>query len=210
VRQRNVGGSAKRGGSAQRDGGGGGSATALRRRWRQRDSAMSAAAWRQRSGGGSVSGGGGSATALRRRWRQRDIATSAEAWRQHGGGGSVSGGGVSAKRGGGGGAQRYGSSMVEAARRLMRWRQCDSATSAAARSAHLGRRMRQQKTKKINQIVGLGGSRTMILLNNQPKMCRHDGEGIIRDALPDGEVRGARSHRFWGDRVGRRLKNEIK
>ena len=104
-----------------------------------------------------------------------DIATSAEAWRQHGGGGSVSGGGVSAKRGGG--AQRYGSSMVEAARRLLRWRQCDSATSAAARSAHLGRRMRQQKTKKINQIVVLGGSRTMILHNNQPKMCRHDGGG---------------------------------
>ena len=208
VRQRNVDGSAKRGGSAQRDGGSAVAAARMLRRWRQRDSAMSAAAWRQRSGGGSVSGGGGSATALRRRWRQLDIATSAEAWRQHGGGGSVSGGGVSAKRGGG--AQRYGSSMVEAARRLLRWRQCDSATSAAARSAHLGRRMRQQKTKKINQIVVLGGSRTMILHNNQPKMCRHDGGGIIRDALPDGEVRGARSHRFWGDRVGRRLKNEIK
>jgi glycosyltransferase involved in cell wall biosynthesis len=27
-------------------------------------------------------------------------------------------------------------------------------------------------------------------------------EGIIRDALPDGEVRGARSHRFWGNCVG--------
>jgi len=50
---------------------------------------------------------------------------------------------------------------------------------------HLGRQMRQQKTKKINQIVVLGGSRTTILHNNQPKICRHDGGGIIRDALPD-------------------------
>ena len=50
----------------------------------------------------------------------------------------------------------------------------------------------------------------MILHSNQPKICRHDGGGIIRDALPDGEVRGARSHQFRGDRVGRRLKNEIK
>ena len=66
------------------------------------------------------------------------------------------------------------------------------------------------KTQKINQIVVLGGSWTTILHNNQPKICRHDGGGIIRDALPEGEVRGARSHRFRGDRVGRRLKNEIK
>ena len=177
VRQRNVGGSAKRGGSAQRDGGSAVAAARMLRRWRQRDSAMSAAAWRQRSSGSSVSGGGGSATALRRRWRQRDSATSAEAWRQHGGGGSVSGGGVSAKRGGG--AQRDGSSMVEAARRLLRWRQCDSAASTAARSA-FGAANEATKTKKINQIVVLGGSRTMILHNNQPKMCRHDGGGIIR------------------------------
>ncbi len=27
---------------------------------------------------------------------------------------------------------------------------------------------------------------------------------------PDGGVRGARSHQFWGDRYGRRLKNELK
>ncbi len=56
----------------------------------------------------------------------------------------------------------------------------------------------------------LDGSRTMILHNNQPKMCRHDGGGIIRDALPDGEVRGARSDQFRGDRVERRPKNRIK
>jgi hypothetical protein len=74
----------------------------------------------------------------------------------------------------------------------------------------LGRRMRQQKTKKINQIVVLGGSRTMILHNNQPKNVQARWRGDHTDALPDGEVRGARSHRFWGDRVGRRLKNEIK
>jgi len=77
-------------------------------------------------------------------------------------------------------------------------------------SRHLGRRMRQQKTKKINQIVVLGGSRSTILHSNQPKICRHNGGGIIWDALPDGEVRGARSHRFRGNRVGRRLKIEIK
>ena len=155
--------------------------------------AAAVVAARQREVGGSL--------AAAARWQQRKSATSAAAWRRQGGGGS-------AKRGGG--SQRDGSSAVEAAWRLLRWRQCDSATSVAARRAHLGRRMRQQKTKKINQIVGLGGSWTMILHNNQPKMCRHDGGGIIRDALPDGEVRGARSHRFWGDRVGRRLKNEIK
>jgi hypothetical protein len=34
--------------------------------------------------------------------------------------------------------------------------------------------------------------------------------GDILDARPDGDVRGARSHQFWGDRVGRRLKNELK
>ncbi len=50
------------------------------------------------------------------------------------------------------------------------------------------------KTKKINQIAVLGGSRTTILHNNQPKICRHDGGGIIQDARLDGEVRGARSH----------------
>ena len=57
---------------------------------------------------------------------------------------------------------------------------------------------------------GLGGSRTTIFHNNQPKICRNDGGEIIKDARPDGEVRGARSHRFRGDRGGRRLKNEIK
>ncbi len=77
-------------------------------------------------------------------------------------------------------------------------------------SRHLGRRMRQQKNKKINQIVVLDGSRTTILHNNQPKIYRHDGGGIIQDARPEGEVRGARSHQFWGNRVGRMLKNEIK
>ena len=67
-----------------------------------------------------------------------------------------------------------------------------------------------KKTKKINQIVVLGGRRTTILHNNQPKTCRYDGGGIKQDARLDGDVRGARSHRFWGDRVGRRLKNELK
>ena len=66
------------------------------------------------------------------------------------------------------------------------------------------------KNKKINQIVVLGGRRTTILHDNQPKTCMHDGVGIIRDAQPDGDVRGAHSHQFWGDQIGRRLKNEIK
>jgi len=70
--------------------------------------------------------------------------------------------------------------------------------------------MMRQKNKKINQIVVIGGRRTTILHNNQPKLCMHDRGGIIRDTQPDGEVRGARSHRFWGDQVGRRIKNEIK
>ncbi len=56
--------------------------------------------------------------------------TSAAAWRRCGGGGSVSGGGGSAKHGGG--AQRDGGSAVAAARRLQRWRQCNSVMSAAA------------------------------------------------------------------------------
>jgi len=66
------------------------------------------------------------------------------------------------------------------------------------------------KTQKINQIVVLGGSWTTILHNNQPKIYRHHGGGTIQDVRPDGEVRRARLHRFPGDRVGRRLKNEIK
>ncbi len=33
---------------------------------------------------------------------------------------------------------------------------------------------------------------------------------IIQDGRPDEDVRGARSHRFRGDRVGRKLKNELK
>ena len=74
----------------------------------------------------------------------------------------------------------------------------------------LGWRMMQQKIKKINQIVVIGGRRTTILHNNQPKTCMPDGGGIIKDAQPDGYVRGARSHRYRGDQVGRRLKNEIK
>ncbi len=73
-----------------------------------------------------------------------------------------------------------------------------------------GRQMRQQQTKKINQIVVLGGSRTTILYNNQPKIYRNKGGWIIKDARPDGEVRGARLHQFWGNQVGRRLKNELK
>jgi len=41
---------------------------------------------------------------------------------------------------------------------------------------------------------------------------KHAGatEVDILDARSDGDVRGARSHRFWGDRVGRRVKNELK
>ena len=66
------------------------------------------------------------------------------------------------------------------------------------------------KIKKIYQIVVLGGRRTTILHSNQPKIYGHYGGGIIRDALPDGEVRGVQSHQFQGDRVGRRLKMEIK
>ncbi len=58
----------------------------------------------------------------------------AAAWRQCGGSGSVSGGGGSAKHGGG--AQRGSGSAVAAARRLRRWLQRDSATSAAARRRH--------------------------------------------------------------------------
>ena len=77
-------------------------------------------------------------------------------------------------------------------------------------SRRLGWRMMRQKIKKINQIVVFGGRRTTILHNNQPKPCMPDGGGIIKDAQPDGYVRGARSHRFRGDQVGRRLKNEIK
>ena len=77
-------------------------------------------------------------------------------------------------------------------------------------SRRLGWRMMRQKIKKINQIVVFGGRRTTILHNNQPKTCMPDGGGIIKDAQPDGYVRGARSHRFRGDQVGRRLKNEIK
>jgi hypothetical protein len=77
-------------------------------------------------------------------------------------------------------------------------------------SRRLGWRMMRQKIKKINQIVVFGGRRTAILHNNQPKTCIPDGGGIIKDAQPDGYVRGARSHRFRGDQVGRRLKNEIK
>ncbi len=68
----------------------------------------------------------------------------------------------------------------------------------------------RQKIKKINQIVVLGGRRMTILHNNQPKTCMPNGGGIIKDAQPEGDVRGARSHRFRGNQVGRRLKNEIK
>ncbi len=50
------------------------------------------------------------------------------------------------------------------------------------------------KIKKINQIVVLGGRRTTILHNNQPKTCKHDGGGIIQDARLDGEVREAQLH----------------
>jgi hypothetical protein len=70
--------------------------------------------------------------------------------------------------------------------------------------------MMRQKIKKINQIVVLGGRRTTILHNNYPKTCMPNGGGIIKDAQPDRDVRGARSHQFQGDQVWRRLKNEIK
>ena len=66
------------------------------------------------------------------------------------------------------------------------------------------------KNKEIYQIVILGGRRTTVLHNNQPKICRNDGGGIIKDALSGGEVRGARLHQLRGDWVGRRLKNELK
>ena len=59
-------------------------------------------------------------------------------------------------------------------------------------SRHLERRMMRQKSKKINQIMVIGGRRTTILLNNQPKTCMHDGGGIIRGAQGEGTVRGAR------------------
>ncbi len=117
------GSSAKRGGGAQHDGGSAVAAAQRLRRWRQRDSATSAAELRRRGGGGSVKRGGGaqhdggSAVAAgwrlrwwrqrnRATWRQRNVgggATLAVAWRRHGGGGSgsVSGSGGSAKRCGG-------------------------------------------------------------------------------------------------------------
>ena len=82
------GGSAKHGGGAQRDGGSAVAAAQRLRRWRQRDSAMSAAAWRRQGGGGSAKRGGGSqrdgssaVEAARRllRWRQCDSAASTAA-----------------------------------------------------------------------------------------------------------------------------------
>ena len=116
------------------------------RRWRQHNSATSAAAWRRRSGSSRVSGSGGSATALRWRLRQRDSATSAEAWRRHGGGGSVGGGGGSAKRGGG--AQRDSGSAIVAARMLRRWRQRDVDGSLAVGRRRRWRRQHQQRWRQ--------------------------------------------------------------
>ena len=100
-------GSAKHGGGAQRDGSSAVVVAWRLRRWRQRDSATSAEAWRRHGGGGSVSGGGGSAkrgggekcdggsaiaaARMLQRWRQRDSATLAAAWRWGGSAGSISG-----------------------------------------------------------------------------------------------------------------------
>ena len=69
-----------------------------------------------------------------------------------------------------------------------------SGTYGVTISLCLGRQMMRQKIKKINQIVVLGGRRTTILHNNQPKTCKHDGGGIIQDARLDGEVREAQLH----------------
>ena len=51
--------------------------------------------------------------------------------------------------------------------------------------------MMRQKSKKINQIMVIGGRRATILLNKQPKTCMHDGGGIIRDAQADGDHEGS-------------------
>jgi hypothetical protein len=66
------------------------------------------------------------------------------------------------------------------------------------------------KNKENKSDCGLRRQPDDNLYNNQPKICRNNRGGIIQDARPDGEVRGAQSHQFWGDQVGRRLKNEMK
>jgi hypothetical protein len=57
---------------------------AAARRWRQRDCATLAEAWRQRCSGGAQRDGGSTVAAAGwlRRWQQRDIVTSAAAWRR--------------------------------------------------------------------------------------------------------------------------------
>jgi len=77
-------------------------------------------------------------------------------------------------------------------------------------SRRMGRQMKRQKIEKIKTDRGIRGPLDDEF--NTTTNQKHAGatEGDILDARPDGDVRGARSHRFWGDRVGRRVKNELK
>ena len=79
-------------------------------------------------------------------------------------------------------------------------------------SRRMGRQMRRQKIEKIKLIVALGDRWTTNSTQQPTKnmQARQRVTYWTLDARPDGEVRGARSHRFWGDRVGRRVKNELK
>ncbi len=56
----------------------------------------------------------------------------------------------------------------------------------------------------------LGSNRRRKTNNNQLKTRWRDDGGVGKDVRSDGDVRGARSYRFRGDRVGNMVKNKIK
>jgi hypothetical protein len=135
-------GGGERSSGAQRNGGSAVATARRMRRWRQLNSAMSAATARHRYVGGSLAAArqrrqrqhhGGSAVAAAqrlRRWRQRNSATSAAAWRHQ--------------------RRQW--------QHLRRWRQCNSATSAVAAARHRdvsGRlaaaRQRRQRQRRWQQ-----------------------------------------------------------
>ncbi len=55
-----------------------------------------------------------------------------------------------------------------------------------------------------------GGNRRQKTNNNQLKTRWRINGGVGKDMQSDGDVKGVRSYRFWGDRVGNMVKNKIK